>query len=96
MQSRRLSIFLTVVLLVLASPLFGLAESARKMRSSASQALANLYSSTPEARVLGEKAAGILVFPEILKGGFIVAAQYGNGVLFKEGMSDPKTLAVLV
>lgn len=29
-------------------------------------------------------------------GGFIVAAQYGNGVLFKEGMSDPKTLAVLV
>jgi lipid-binding SYLF domain-containing protein len=56
------------------------------MRSSASQALANLYSSTPEARVLAEKAAGILVFPEILKGGFIVAAQYGNGVLFKEGM----------
>jgi lipid-binding SYLF domain-containing protein len=76
---------LTVVFLVLAAPLSCVAESAREMRSSASQALANLYSSTPAARVLGEKAAGILVFPEILKGGFIVAAQYGNGVLFKGG-----------
>ena len=76
---------MTVVFLVLAAPLSCVAESAREMRGSASQALANLYSSTPAARVLGEKAAGILVFPEILKGGFIVAAQYGNGVLFKGG-----------
>ena len=76
---------MTVVFLVLAAPLSCVAESAREMRSSASQALSNLYSSTPAARVLGEKAAGILVFPEILKGGFIVAAQYGNGVLFKGG-----------
>jgi hypothetical protein len=67
MQSRRLFIFLTVVFLVLAAPLSCVAESAREMRSSASQALANLYSSTPAARVLGEKAAGILVFPEILE-----------------------------
>lgn len=85
MQSRRLFIFLIVVFLVLAAPLSCVAESAREMRGSASQALANLYSSTPAARALGQKAAGILVFPEILKGGFIVAAQYGNGVLFKGG-----------
>ena len=61
------------------------AESAREMRHSASQALANLYSTTPAARALGDKAAGVLVFPEIIKGGFIVAAQYGDGVLFKNG-----------
>lgn len=61
------------------------AESAREMRHSASQALTKLYSTTPAAQALGEKAAGVLVFPEILKGGFIVAAQYGNGVLFKRG-----------
>jgi lipid-binding SYLF domain-containing protein len=62
-----------------------MAESAREMRRSASQALESLYSSTPASRALGEQAAGVLVFPEILKGGFIVAAQYGNGVLFKKG-----------
>jgi lipid-binding SYLF domain-containing protein len=85
MQSQRLYIFLTVVLLIVASPLSGMAESAREMRRSASQALTSLYSSTPASRALGEQAAGVLVFPEILKGGFIVAAQYGNGVLFKKG-----------
>lgn len=55
------------------------------MRRSAHQALSNLYSTTPAARALGENAAGILVFPKIVKGGFIVAAQYGNGVLLKGG-----------
>ncbi len=35
--------------------------------------------------MLGETTVGILVFPEIIKGGFLVAAHYGNGVLFKGG-----------
>lgn len=85
MQSQHLTIFLTIIFLVGSSPLSGMAESAREMRRSASQALESLYSSTPASRALGEQAAGVLVFPEILKGGFIVAAQYGNGVLFKKG-----------
>jgi lipid-binding SYLF domain-containing protein len=85
MQSRQLPILLILLLLVCASPLAAMAESAREMRHSAQKSLTNLYSSTPAARSLGEKAAGVLVFPEILKGGFIVAAQYGNGVLFKKG-----------
>jgi lipid-binding SYLF domain-containing protein len=85
MQFRPLPILWILVLFVFASPLAATAESAQEMRRSASKALADLYSSTPAARALGEKAAGVLVFPEILKGGFIVAAQYGNGVLFKNG-----------
>ena len=62
-----------------------LAESKSDMESSARHALNHLYHSTPAARAIGEKAAGTLVFPEIIKGGFVVAAQYGNGVLFKRG-----------
>jgi lipid-binding SYLF domain-containing protein len=42
-----------------------------------------LYKSTPGTSELGHHAAGILVFPSIVKGGFIIAAQYGQGVLFK-------------
>ena len=61
------------------------AESAHEMQRSAREALQELYRTTPAAKAIGEKAAGILVFPEIIKGGFVVAAQYGNGVLFKRG-----------
>jgi lipid-binding SYLF domain-containing protein len=31
------------------------------------------------------QAKGILVFPSIVKGGFIIAGQYGDGALRKEG-----------
>jgi lipid-binding SYLF domain-containing protein len=53
------------------------------MQRSARAALQELYRTTPAASAIGDKAAGVLVFPEIIKGGFVVAAQYGNGVLFK-------------
>jgi len=61
------------------------AESAKEIQRASRQALQELYRTTPAAAALGEKAAGVLVFPEIIKGGFVVAAQYGNGTLFKHG-----------
>jgi len=89
MQAKRLyiswAILWTILLFIFAYPRNITAEPAREMRHSANQALTSLYSTTPAARALGDKAVGVLVFPEILKGGFIVAAQYGNGVLFKNG-----------
>jgi len=79
----------TLAVLLVTSLLFAAphvqAESAQEMQRSARQALQELYRTTPGAAAIGEKAAGILVFPEIIKGGFVVAAQYGNGVLFKRG-----------
>jgi lipid-binding SYLF domain-containing protein len=48
-------------------------------------ALNKLYESTPSAKVLGAKAKGILVFPDIVKGGLVVGAQYGKGALLKAG-----------
>jgi lipid-binding SYLF domain-containing protein len=44
-------------------------------------ALQDLYSRDPGARKLGRSAAGILVFPHITKGGLVVGAEAGNGVL---------------
>jgi lipid-binding SYLF domain-containing protein len=46
-------------------------------------ALAQLFQTTPEARDLAERAKGILVFPHILKAGFIAGAQYGKGAMRK-------------
>jgi len=44
-------------------------------------ALGKLYKTTPEAKKLSKIAKGILVFPSIIQGGFIVGGQYGEGAL---------------
>lgn len=42
-------------------------------------ALQKLYENNPAARQLARQAKGILVFPSIVKAGFMVGAQYGRG-----------------
>jgi lipid-binding SYLF domain-containing protein len=65
-------------------PALSAADSSKtELTTSARQALQELCKTTPAAAALNEKAAGVLVFPRILKGGFIIAGQYGEGVLFK-------------
>ena len=63
------------------------AQAAKKadIDSEVKVAMAQLYESTPAAKQLSEKAKAILVFPSILKAGFIVGAQGGNGALLKGG-----------
>lgn len=48
-------------------------------------ALELLKQNSEPAKRLAEDAAGILVFPKIVKGGLIVGGQYGEGALFKDG-----------
>ena len=58
--------------------------SASEINRGASAALAKLYKN-PAAKALGDKAVGVLIFPSIVKGGFIIAGQFGDGVLRKGG-----------
>ena len=51
----------------------------------ADAALNALYRSAPAAKTLAKTAKGILVFPRIVKAGFLVGAQYGEGTLLKNG-----------
>ena len=44
-----------------------------------------LYQTTPGAKLLADHAKGILVFPNVVKGGFVVAGQYGDGALRRGG-----------
>ena len=46
--------------------------------------LKKLYETTPAAETLREKAKGVLVFPSVVKGGFMLGAHYGKGALRKE------------
>lgn len=57
-------------------------SSRKQIAADSRKALDDLYAANPTARKLGRSAAGILVFPEILKGGLLVGAEGGNGALF--------------
>jgi lipid-binding SYLF domain-containing protein len=62
-----------------------LAASASAIDRDASAALAKLYKNNPGAKALADKAVGVLIFPSIVKGGFIIAGQFGDGALRKGG-----------
>ena len=61
------------------------ADNALDLIRSADRALGQLYANQPKARELGERAVGILVFPRIIKAGFVIGGQSGNGVLREHG-----------
>ena len=63
------------------APTLAAAESAAELDQKASAALAQLYSESERARGLGARAKGILIFPKIVKAGFMVGGQTGNGSL---------------
>ena len=56
-----------------------------QMRREARAALNRLYAEHPAARQLGDSAAGILVFPGIVKAGLVIGGQQGDGTLFRQG-----------
>ena len=61
------------------------AASAAEIDREVKSALEDLYGQSASAKAMGEKAKGILVFPSIAKGGFIVGGQYGEGALLRNG-----------
>ena len=68
-------------------PALSWSSSAREIDREATQSLANLFTNTPDAKVLADKAVAVLVFPRIVKGGFIIGGQFGDGALRKNGKS---------
>jgi lipid-binding SYLF domain-containing protein len=61
------------------------AATAAEIRRDGAAALKKLYAATPKAKELADKAKGVLVFPGIVKAGFMVGGLFGEGVLFKDG-----------
>ncbi|MEL6482421.1 MAG: YSC84-related protein [Pseudomonadota bacterium] len=63
------------------APVTAVAEDAAVIETRVDLALEKLYKDVPGSRELAGKAHGILVMPDIVKGGFIVGAKYGEGAL---------------
>ncbi|WP_395392903.1 YSC84-related protein [Novosphingobium sp. BL-8A] len=57
------------------------ASSAAEIEAKSRAALHQLYAANPKAAAIGKRAKGIMVFPKIIKGGFVIAGSSGDGVL---------------
>jgi lipid-binding SYLF domain-containing protein len=62
--------------------------TAADLNAESSQALQALYRSNPEAAAISRKAVAILIFPNIVKAGFVFGAAYGEGELDQAGKVD--------
>ena len=68
-----------------ARPDLAAAATATELSKNSQIALDRLYATRPASRGWGKKAKAILVFPEIVKAGFIIGGQGGDGALFEKG-----------
>lgn len=59
------------------------AASARELQYDGRAALQDLFAATPSAKVLAAKAKAIIVFPTMVKAGFMFGGQIGEGVRFE-------------
>ena len=76
---------IAIVAGVLISPNPARAATAAEINRDVKIALEKLYAKSSSAKTLGEKAKGILVFPGIIKAGFMVGGQFGEGALLRGG-----------
>jgi lipid-binding SYLF domain-containing protein len=61
------------------------AATAAQLNAEGKAALNRLYAQSSSAAALGQRARAILVFPKIVKAGFVVGGQGGEGVLLVHG-----------
>lgn len=55
--------------------------SAAQISRDSQTALVSLYAQKPKAKELSGKAKSVLIFPSIIKGGFMAGGQAGNGMM---------------
>ncbi len=82
-RSLATAVALATLVLVPASPRSVSAASAAELNREGSEALGKLYEKNRVARLLRDQAKAVLVFPHMLKAGFMFGGQIGEGVLFR-------------
>jgi lipid-binding SYLF domain-containing protein len=78
-----LAVALAINVTMTAGP--AVAASRAEINRDVDAALAILYAKDPDARRLTSQAKAVLVFPSIVKAGFLFGAQYGDGALRAKG-----------
>jgi len=85
MIARTLALLMLYILIGLGQASTALAASKDEIDAKVQEALANFYKQTSAGKQLAQKAAGMLVFPEVLKAGVGIGGEYGEGALLAKG-----------
>ena len=85
MIGRTIPAFMLCTMLGAAQPSIALAASKDEIDAKVQQAVEDFYKQTSAGKRLAQKAAGMLVFPEVLKAGIGVGGEYGEGALLIKG-----------
>jgi lipid-binding SYLF domain-containing protein len=84
-RSGRTALLCVAILVLGLLPSTGDAASGPEIDVGVDNTLHSFESQIPGARELGQKAAGILVFPSVYKAGFGIGGEYGEGLLIIHG-----------
>jgi len=76
---------IVLVLATATAPNVALAATAAELDHDSTEALKALFAKEKAAQLLSQKAKGVLVFPHIVKAGFLLGGQLGEGALRKDG-----------
>lgn len=80
---RTLCLVLVTTLAIIAAPRLA-AAGAAEIDAAANETLHSFVRQVPGARELANKAAGILVFPSVVKAGIGLGGEYGEGILLNQ------------
>ena len=83
MITNRLALMVVLLSLFIATPVFS--ASKEEIDEDVKAAIAELYRESQAGKALAEKASGMLVFPKVIKAGFGVGGEYGEGALLVNG-----------
>jgi len=84
---RSVRFFLIAVVAAVLVPAAAIAADRAALERDARNAYQKLLARLPVAKTLSRDAVAVLVFPKIIKAGLVVGGQYGDGVLFRNGMA---------
>ena len=85
MKTRNVLITTGLTLLGLATMVAALASEKSEIDERVTAAVSQFEALNPANKALSGKAAGVLVFPRVIKGGVGIAAEHGDGVLQIDG-----------
>jgi lipid-binding SYLF domain-containing protein len=84
---RTVVVLLTLAMTITLTGDRAVAASSAEIDREVDVAFARMLDNVPNARHLSSQAKGVLVFPSIVKAGFLFGAQYGEGALRRQGRS---------
>jgi lipid-binding SYLF domain-containing protein len=79
-----INLFITICLMSLL-PQSAISASSTEINAKSDAVISQLYEKVGEAKALSRKAIGILIFPSVIKAGFGIGGEYGEGALRIKG-----------